>query len=290
MSKPVDPRAIALYDRFVHSVMGRREFMAGLMRLTGGAAAASATLALLENNYARAATVEVDDPRLVTGRIEYPGETGPVAGYLARPAEGDGRLPAVVVIHENRGLNPHIEDVARRLALEGFLVLAPDGLSRLGGTPPDPDRARELIYTLPKEGARADFLVAVEWLAGHARSNGRVGCVGFCWGGSMSGQLAVHSQQLAAAVVYYGGQPAAEDVAKIKAPLLLHYAGLDERINAGIEPFVAAMKAAGTRYELHMYEGVNHAFNNDTNAARYDQAASALAWERTIGFLKTNLG
>lgn len=288
MSDRLDPRVVALYDRFVHSTMGRRDFLAGLARLTGGVAAASATLALLENNYAEAATVATDDPRLSAGRVEFPGEAGAVAGYLARPA-GEGRHPAVVVIHENRGLNPHIEDVTRRLALEGFLALAPDGLSRVGGTPDDPDRARELLYTVPREAARADFLAAVDWLAGHAGSTGKVGSVGFCWGGALSGQLAVHSPTLAAAVLYYGSQPAVEDVPKIKAPLLLHYAGIDERINAGIDPFVAAMQAAGTRYELHRYEGVNHAFNNDTNAARYDEAAARLAWGRTVGFLHKTL-
>ena len=285
----LDPRVIALYDRFTHSAMGRREFLAGLARLTGGVAAASAVLPLLENNYAEAATVAGDDARIRGTRIEYPGEAGPVSGYLAQPSDGDGRRPAVVVIHENRGLNPHIEDVARRLAVDGFLALAPDGLSRLGGTPADSDKAREMIYALPQDGARADFLAAVDWLAKQPGSNGKVGCVGFCWGGSMAGQLAVHSPTLAAAVVYYGSQPAAGDVPGIEAPLLLHYAGLDERINAGIEPFVAAMKAAGTRYEMHLYEGVNHAFNNDTNAARYDAAAARLAWGRTVEFLRKNL-
>lgn len=284
----MDRRVIDLYDRFVHSAMGRREFLECLARLTGGVAAASATLALLENDYARAATVAVDDERLRSERVEYPGEAGTVTACLARPT-ADGPHPGVVVIHENRGLNPHIEDVARRLAVAGFLALAPDGLSRLGGTPEDPDEARELIYTLPREAARADFLAAVDWLAQHEASTGKVGCVGFCWGGAMSGQLAVHSPGLAAAVVYYGSQPAAEDVPKIRAPLLLHYAGLDERINAGIEPFVAAMKAAGTKYELHVYEGANHAFNNDTNAARYDEAAATLAWSRTLGFLREHL-
>ncbi len=285
----MDRRVIALYDRFTHSAMGRREFLSDLARLTGGIAAASAALALLENDYAHAATVAADDERLDTGRVDYPGEAGPVRAYLARPAHAPGRLPAVVVIHENRGLNPHIEDVARRLALEGFLALAPDGLSRLGGTPDDPDKARELIYTLPREAALADFLAAVDWLARHDDATGKVGSVGFCWGGAMTVQLAVHSPRLGAAVVYYGSQPATEDVPRIKAPLLLHYAGLDERINAGIEPFVAAMKSAGTDYELYVYEGVNHAFNNDTNAARYDEAAAELAWSRTVEFLKRHL-
>jgi len=284
----LDPRVIALYDRFTHSAMGRREFLAGLARLTGGVAAASAALTLLENNYAQAAMVAADDPRIRSLRTGYPGEAGPVSGYLARPAD-DARRPAVVVIHENRGLNPHIEDVTRRLAVDGFLALAPDGLSRLGGTPADADKAREMIYTLPKEGALADFLAAIDWLAKQPGSSGKVGCVGFCWGGSMSGQLAVHSPALGAAVVYYGGQPAVGEVPSIKAPLLLHYAGLDERINAGIEPFVAAMKAAGNRYEMHVYDGVNHAFNNDTNAARYDAAAAQLAWGRTVEFLRRNL-
>jgi len=285
----MDRRVIALYDRFVHSAMGRREFLSRLARLTGGMAAASAALSLLENDYAHAATVGVDDQRLQAGYVGYPGEAGTIRGYLARPAGTAARRPGVVVIHENRGLNPHIEDVTRRLALEGFLALAPDGLSRLGGTPGDSDKARELIYTLPREAALADFLAAVDWLAGHDDCSGRVGCVGFCWGGSMSGQLAVHSDRLAAAVVYYGSQPGVDDVRKIKAPLLLHYAGLDERINAGIEPFVEAMKAAGTRYEMHLYEGVDHAFNNDTNAARYDAAAAELAWSRTVEFLRKNL-
>ena len=286
----MDRRVIDLYDRFVHSAMGRREFLQRLARLTGGVAAASATLALLENDYARAATIAADDERLRTRRVEFPGGDGPVQGYLAQPAgSGPAQHPAVVVIHENRGLNPHIEDVARRLGVAGFLALAPDGLSRLGGTPDDPDKARELIYTLPREAARADFMAAVDWLAQHEDSTGKVGSVGFCWGGAMSGQLAVHSARLAAAVVYYGSQPAMEDVPKIEAPLLLHYAGLDERINAGIEPFVAALKAAGTDYELHVYEGANHAFNNDTNEARYDEAAATLAWSRTLGFLRQHL-
>jgi len=285
----MDSRVIALYDRFIHSAMGRREFLSELARLTGSIAAASAALALLENDYAHAATVAADDARVDTGRVDYPGEAGPVQAYLARPVRAPGPTPAVVVIHENRGLNPHIEDVARRLAVEGFLALAPDGLSRLGGTPEDPDRARELIYTLPREAVLADFLAAVDWIAQHPDATGKVGSVGFCWGGAMSGQLAVHSPGLAAAVVYYGSQPAASDVTQIEAPLLLHYAGLDERINAGIEPFVAAMKAAGTDYELYLYEGANHAFNNDTNASRYDAAAATLAWSRTLGFLGKHL-
>lgn len=284
----MDRRVIELYDRFIHSAMPRREFLASLARLTGSLAAASAALTLLENDYARAETVPADDERLQTSRVEFPGEAVTLRGYLARPGSV-GPFPAVVVIHENRGLNPHIEDVARRLAVAGFLALAPDGLSRLGGTPPDPDKARELIYTLSREAATADFLSAVEWLAGHDASTGRVGCVGFCWGGAMAGQLAVHSHRLAAAVAYYGRQPDAADVPNMRAPILLHYAGLDERINAGIEPFLAAMSAADKPYEMHVYDGVQHAFNNDTNAARYDEAAAKLAWSRTITFLTEHL-
>lgn len=286
----MDPRIIDLYDRYTHSRMGRRAFLAELGRLAGGAAAAATLLPLIENNYAAASTIAADDARLVTGYVDIPREAGALRAYQARPASAPGKLPGVLVIHENRGLNPHIEDVARRVALGGFIALAPDGLSRLGGTPADADRAREMIYTLSAEDSLADFMDALAWLDQAPGSNGKVGCVGFCWGGAMSGRLAVNSPILDAAVVYYGSQPPAADVVKIRAPLLLHYAGLDERINAGIDGFVAALEAGGKRYELHRYEGVNHAFNNDTNAARHDPAAAALAWERTMAFLHQELG
>ena len=286
----MDPRSIDLYDRYTHSRMGRRAFLAELARLAGGGAAAVALLPLIDNNYARAAVVEPADARLATGYVELPGQAGAIRAYRAAPAGAAGRLPGVVVIHENRGLNPHIQDVTRRLALDGFVALAPDGLSRLGGTPDDADKAREMIYTLAAQDSLADFLSAVAWLQAAPDCTGKVGCVGFCWGGAMAGQLAVHSKGLGAAVVYYGSQPAAEDVPRIQAPILLHYAGLDERINAGIDPFVAALEAGKKTYTLYRYEAVNHAFNNDTNAARYDAAAADLAWQRTLAFLHEQLG
>lgn len=281
----MDQRLINLYDEFTHSTMERREFLERLTKLTGSAALTASVLPFLENNYAHAATIAADDVRISAKRIAYPGPKGEVGGYLARPA-GEGPFPTVVVIHENRGLNAHIEDVARRLAVAGFIALAVDALSPVGGTPDDMDKARTLIEGLNMPDTRANYVAAVSYLAKLAGSNGKVGCVGFCWGGSMANQMAVHSTELRAAVAYYGGQPAAADVPKIKAEILLHYAGLDERINKGIGPYVEAMKEAGVKHEVFVYEGVNHAFNNDTNAARYDAKAAALAWERTLAFLR----
>ncbi|MDP6778311.1 MAG: dienelactone hydrolase family protein, partial [Candidatus Latescibacteria bacterium] len=227
-------------------------------------------------------------PALVTEDIQYPGETGKVSASLAVP-KGDGRLPAVIVIHENRGLNPHIVDVNRRVAAEGFLAIAPDVLSPLGGTPDDPDGARSLIRKLDPDATVKDFVAAVRYLKTHPRSTGAVGCMGFCWGGGMSNQLAVHSPDLKAAVPYYGRQADAEDVPKIKASLLLHYAELDERINKGIPAYEEALKKASIDYKLHIYEGAQHAFNNDTNPGRYHEEAAKLAWQRTISFLNEKL-
>jgi carboxymethylenebutenolidase len=207
---------------------------------------------------------------------------------MARP-KGPGKHPAVIVIHENRGLNPHIEDVARRLALEGFLVLAPDLLSPLGGTPENEDTAREMIGKLDGEQTVQNLRAAVDFLAHDPHGNGKVGALGFCWGGGVVGDLAVHESSLAAAVVYYGRQPKAADVGKIQAPLLLHYAGLDKRINEGIAEFEHALKQANKPYELHVYEDVNHAFNNDTSEARYNKQAADLAWSRSVAFLKSKL-
>lgn len=280
---------IRLFDEYTHTGMGRRVFLDRLAKLAGGAAAAMALLPSLENNYTRAAMVPQEDPRIETAKVEFPGSEGTMHGYLAKPKEVE-RHPGVVVIHENRGLNPHIEEIARRLAAEGFLALAPDALSPLGGTPADEDKAREMIGKLDPVKTVGNYAAAVAYLKGHAASTGRVGCVGFCWGGGMANQLAVHTEELGAAVAFYGMQPAAEDVPKIRAPLLLHYAGLDERINKGIEAYRAALDAAHVPCELFIYEGVNHAFMNDTNAARYDAAAAKLAWGRTIGFLKKHLG
>ena len=223
-----------------------------------------------------------------TEYVEYPGKTGAIRAGLARP-EGDAKSPGVIIIHENRGLTPHIEDVTRRVAAEGFLAIAPDALSPLGGTPEDPDEARSLIGKLDSESTVEDFVAAVQYLKTHPLSTGKVGCMGFCWGGGMANQMAVHSPDLLAAVPYYGRQPASEDVPKIKASLLLHYAGLDERINEGIPEFEAALKEASVDYRLHRYEGAQHAFNNDTNPGRYHKEAAQLAWKRTIAFLKEKL-
>jgi carboxymethylenebutenolidase len=280
---------IRLYDDYTHERLDRRVFMDRLARMTGGTAAAAAVLPLLRSNYAKAAMVAPDDGRLLIERVTFPGAEGEIEGYLVRPADASGPLPAVVVIHENRGLNPHIEDVARRTALEGFVALAPDFLSPLGGTPDDEDQAREMIGQLDRPQTIQNAVAAVDFLEGHEASSGKVGVVGFCWGGAMANQVAVHSPRVAAVVPFYGSQPASEDVAKIQAPVLLHYAGLDDRINAGIADYEEALEAADVDYTLHMYEGVNHAFHNDTNESRYDQAAAELAWSRTIDFFRQHL-
>ena len=287
-SNVVNPEVIRLYDEYTHAPLSRRIFLDRLARLVGGAAAAYALLPLLENNYAQAAQVAADDARLRLEEVQF-GRVGEqqIGGYLARPLAAAGPLPAVVVIHENRGLNPHIRDVARKLALDGFVVLAPDYLSPLGGTPADEDKARELIGKLTPQQTDDVSQLALSYLQGVG--NGKVGAVGFCWGGGQVGRMAVNLPMLQAGVVYYGSQPAAAEVGRIRAPLLLHYAGLDERINAGIPAFESALQAAGKRYQLHRYPGVNHAFNNDSNAARYDAAAASLAWQRTLAFLHQQL-
>jgi carboxymethylenebutenolidase len=277
----MDQNIINLFDRFTHGGMNRRDFMERLSLLTGGTAAATAILPLLENNYAKADVLPEGDPRIAVQMIEFKGGKG----YLATP-KAAGKYPGVLVIHENRGLNPHIKDIARRLAAEGFAALAPDYLQQLGGTPDDADKARDMIGTLGPADILATSKAGLSAVIANPASNGKSGAVGFCWGGGAANDLAVNDPTLAAGVAYYGQQPAAADVAKIKAPLLLHYAGLDERIDAGIPAFEAALKAGAKTYELHMYEGVNHAFNNDTNAARYDKAAADLAWGRTVAFLK----
>ena len=280
---------IALYDEYTHAPLPRRVFLKRLSAITGSAAAASAVLPLLENNYAQAAIVPPGDARLTTSKVAFPSSKGEVKAYLALPAGVSGRLPSVIVIHENRGLNPHIEDVTRRLALAGFVALAPDYLSPQGGTPADEDKARDMFTKVDAHSIAGVSQGALAFLKGHERSTGKVGVVGFCWGGGAVNQLAVESPDLNAGVAYYGMQAKAEDVSRIKAPLLLHYAALDERINAGIPAYEAALKAAGKNYVIHLYPGVNHAFNNDTNSARYDEAAATLAWQRTVDFLLKNL-
>jgi carboxymethylenebutenolidase len=247
-----------------------------------------ALVPLLEANQARAAIVAADDSRLEISRISYPTGTGDIKAYVARP-KAASRLPAVLVIHENRGLNAHIEDVARRMALEGFLAMAPDLLSPLGGTPSNEDTARDMIAKLDGKQTVQNATAGVTFLKRHSHGNGKTGAVGFCWGGGMVGDLAVNAPDLDAGVVYYGRQPNPADVEKIKAPLLLHYAGLDTRINQGIPGFEDALKKANTRYTLYVYDGANHAFNNDTAEARYNKQAADQAWARTIAFFKEHL-
>lgn len=284
----MNQKFVDLYDAYEKGLMDRREFLKKLSLLASGAAAASTLFPLVESSYAGAQFVQKDDPRLQTEYIHYPGATGDVRAYSARLKE-EAKRPGVIVVHENRGLNPHTEDVARRVALEGFLAIAPDALSPLGGTPDDPDKARELIGKLDREANTKNFAAAVAYLKTHPLSTGKVGCMGFCWGGGVTNQVAVNSPNLAAAVPFYGSQPAPEDVPRIKAAMLIHYAGNDERINAGIPAFEEALKKASIEYKIYMYEGAAHAFFNDTNPTRYNKEAASLAWERTIAFLNEKL-
>ncbi len=278
---------IDLFDRYTHGGMNRRDFLERLSVLAGSSAAATALLPVLENNYARAEMVAENDPDITAEMSEIaPG----IKGYLVRP-KAPGKYPAVLVIHENRGLNPHIKDVTRRMAKEGFIAFGGDWLTAMGGTPEDADKAREMFGALKPEDAVAFSKAAVDALAKIEGSNGNVGAVGFCWGGGAVNALAVSGDpNLKAGVAYYGMQPKAEDVPMIQAPLMLHYAELDTRINAGMKAYEEALKAHGKAFEAFVYEGVNHAFNNDTNAARYDKKAAELAWGRTVAFLKKNLG
>ena len=284
----MDQKLVDLYEKYSHGSLDRREFLKRLALVAGGTAAADALLPLLERNPVWAQITAKDDARLVVEYMKYPGEAVEIRANFVRP-KGDAKLPGVVVIHENRGLNAHIEDVTRRIALEGFLALAPDALSPLGGTPEDSEKAPALIGQLDKERTTKNYLAAVKYLKTHPLSTGKVGVVGFCWGGAMANQLAVHSPDVVAAVPYYGAVPAPEDVPKIKASLLLHYAGMDERINSGIPAFEEALKKASVNYKIYMYEGAQHAFNNDTTPARYNKEAAQLAWQRTIAFLKEKL-
>ena len=284
----MDRKIIALYNEYTHGLLDRREFLKKSSILAGGTTAASALLPFLEQNYARAEVVPKNDPRLNTDDIKYLGATGDVRASLARP-KGDEKLPGVIVIHENRGLVPHIEDVTRRVALEGFLALAPDALSPLGGTPEDQSKAPSMIQALDNQSNMQNFLAAARYLMTHPASTGKVGVVGFCWGGGIANQLAVNSPELIAVVPFYGRQPAPEDVPKIKASLLLHYAGIDEGINRGIPAYEDALKKASIDYRIYMYEGAKHAFHDDTNAERYNKEAAELAWQRTISFFKEKL-
>ncbi|MFL6929264.1 MAG: dienelactone hydrolase family protein [Xanthobacteraceae bacterium] len=285
----MDQRIINLYDRFTHGGISRRDFLDRLAELAGSAAAAAALLPLLQNDYARAAMIPAEDARLATERVAYDSPKGKINGYLAR-AKSKGKRPVVLVIHENRGLNPHLEDVARRLAVEGFLAYAVDLLSLVGGTPENEDAARELHPKMNQDDAVTALVAAVSFLKSHPESTGKVGAVGFCFGGLMINRLAASSPELDAGVAYYGRQVPAAQVANIKASLLLHYAENDDPVNSGIAAYEAALKANNKKYTIHVYPGTQHAFNNDTGAARYNKAAADLAWERTLAFFKETLG
>jgi carboxymethylenebutenolidase len=278
----MDQRIINLYDEYTHKPLSREEFIRKLSLITGSTMAAMSVLPMLEGNYAVAQTLMTDD-ELVTEQITYKIEAGEMKGYLARPKK-KGKYPGVIVIHENRGLNAHLEDVARRAAKAGYVAVAVDGLSLLGGTPTNEDEARALFAKLDAKQNVLNFAGAVPYLQSRKDCTGKIGCVGFCWGGAMANSLAVSVPDLKAAVAYYGRQPEIADVPKISAAVQLHYAGLDERINAGAKAYEDALKANNKTYELYMYDGVNHAFHNDTSAARYNEAAAKLSWDRTLAF------
>jgi carboxymethylenebutenolidase len=286
-----DQELLNLFDQYVHGDLDRRGFLDRAGKFAVGGMTAGMLLDALNPKFAEAQQVKQDDPRITAEHVEYasPKGSGKMRGYLVRPAKSAGKLPAVLVVHENRGLNPHIEDIARRVALENFVAFAPDALYPLGGYPGDEDSARALFPKLDQTKTREDFVAAVDYLKSRPDSTGKVGVVGFCYGGGMANFLATRVPDLAAAVPFYGGQANAEDVPKIKAPLLIHYAGNDARINAGWPAYEAALKASNVPYTMHMYDGTQHGFNNDTTP-RYDAAAAKLAWERTIAFFKKHLG
>jgi carboxymethylenebutenolidase len=289
-AKDFDQEVLNLFDKYVHGIIPRREFLKSAARFAVGAVTAEGLLDALNPRFAEAQQVPEGDSRIKAGYVEFPSLQGygTVRGYLARPVHAEGKLPAVLVVHENRGLNPHVADIARRLALHNFIAFAPDALAPLGGYPGDEDKARELFPKLDQAKTREDFVAAAGALRALPEGNGKVGVVGFCYGGGIANFLATRLPDLGAAVPFYGNQPPAEDAAKIKAPLLLHYAEKDERINAGWPKYEAALKAAGVKYEAHVYPGVQHGFNNDTTP-RFDEAAARLAWGRTIAFFNTHL-
>jgi len=290
----LDQKVFDLFDEYVHGAIDRRGFLdrAAKLAASGATAGLTATAVLdaLSPRFAEAQQVRKDDKRVHAESITYdaPAGTGRVRGYLVRPAEAKGKLPAVLVVHENRGLNPHIEDIARRLALAGFMAFAPDALTPLGGYPGDEDKARELFAKLDQAKTREDFVAAVELLARRPDGNGRVGTVGFCWGGGMVNTLATRVPTLGAAIAFYGMAPELAAVSRIKAPLQLHYAEHDDRINASAPAYGAALQAHHVKYEVFRYPGTQHGFNNDTTP-RFDKAAAAQAWQRTLAFLQEHL-
>ena len=285
-----DQELLDLYDGYAHGTVSRREFLDKASKFAVGGMTAAGLLEALSPKYALAAQVAPNDPKIKTERIEYnsPNGHGKIRAYLTRPANASGKLPGVVVVHENRGLNPYIEDVARRVAVAGFMALAPDGLTPAGGYPGNDDDGRVMQRKLDRGKLREDFFAAFETLKGRSDVSGKVGVVGFCYGGGISNAMAVRYPDLAASVPFYGRQAAAADVPKIQAPLLLHYAGLDQRINKGWPAYEAALKKHGKEYTAHIYPNVNHGFHNDTTP-RYDEAAAKLAWSRTIDFFKQKL-
>ena len=284
------PELLELYDYYAHGRINRREFLDRAAAFTFAGMTASALLASLSPNYALAEQVQFTDPDILAEYVSYPSAKGhgQVRGYLVRPAKVEGNVPGVVVVHENRGLNPYIEDVARRLAKAGFIALAPDGLSSVGGYPGNDDRGRELQATVDPQKLMNDFFAAIEWLMQHPKATAKVGITGFCYGGAVANAAAVAYPELGAAVPFYGRQADAKDVPKIKAPLLLHYGELDTRINEGWPAYEQALKAAGKTYEAYTYPGANHGFHNDSTP-RYDEAAANLAWERTLAWFRRYL-
>ncbi|MGB6242513.1 MAG: YghX family hydrolase [Castellaniella sp.] len=286
-AKDFAPELLELYDFYAHGLIDRREFLHRAARYAAGGLSATALLATLSPDYALAGQVSFTDPDILAEYIHYPSPkgNGTVRAYLVRPAKASGKIPGVVVVHENRGLNPYIEDVARRLAKAGFLALAPDGLSSKGGYPGNDDLGRELQQQIDPVKLMNDFFAAIEFLPTGAGSTGKTGIIGFCYGGGVCNAAAVAYPELAAAVPFYGMQARTEDVPRIQAPLLLHYAGLDTRVNAGWPAYEAALKAGGKTYEAHLYPGVNHGFHNDSTP-RYDKDAAELAWNRSIAWFK----
>jgi carboxymethylenebutenolidase len=285
-----DQELLDLYDFYAHGKMSKREFLDRAGKFAAGGVTAVALLNMLSPDYAIAQQVNFNDPEIVPEYITYPSPNGhgEVRAYLVKPANATGPLPAVVVVHENRGLNPYIEDVARRVAKAGFIALAPDGLTSVGGYPGNDAEGRDLQRTVDGEKLMNDFFAAYEFMAAHEDTTGKIGCVGFCYGGGVCNALAVAYPELGASVPFYGRQAAADQVASIQAPLLLHYAELDTRINEGWPAYEAALKAAGKDYTAYIYPGVNHGFHNDSTP-RYDEAAADLAWERTIAFFEQHL-
>jgi len=290
-SADFDQELLNLFDKYVHGDIDRRGFLERATRFAVGGTTALMLLDALNPRFAQAQQIPGDDKRLKASMVDYqsPKGQGKMRGYLVRPAGDAGKLPGVLVVHENRGLNPHIEDVTRRIALEHFMAFAPDALAPLGGYPGDEDKAREMFAKLDQEKVREDFVAAAGYLRSRPDCTGKIGVVGFCFGGGITNMLATRLPDLAAAVPFYGAQPKAEDVARIKAPLLIHYAENDERINAGAAAYEAALKANHVKYQMFTYPGTQHGFNNDTTP-RFDKAAAQLAWQRTIEFLRKNLG